>query len=222
MTKANIQSTATLLEEALALNRRHGLRGYEAGNLSHLGAVALRRCTMLLASARGGARTAAASSAGRAAFSALEYPLLLGSAAASAPASLGGRRDAGDRGAGGWGPENVDDDDDDADAALVANEARAAHTRRAANANTSASASSSGVGAMFLFADAGVLFASCLFERTVQSFVFAATAGCEPPAGLMFDGARTVAVELDETRSVAEIPDAVEDEARALARAVAK
>lgn len=66
---------------------------------------------------------------------------------------------------------------------------------------------STGVAATFLFAEAGVLFASCLFERAVQSFMLVSSQGCEPPRGFYFNGRKTVRVDLSEARSVAEVPE---------------
>ena len=61
------------------------------------------------------------------------------------------------------------------------------------------------------------MFASCLFERSVQSFLLVRTVGCELPPWMIFNGAKSVAVTLNTAPSVAEIPDEVEKEAVALA-----
>lgn len=53
----------------------------------------------------------------------------------------------------------------------------------------------SGVGSMFFFPEANVIFASCLFERTMQTFLFARREGpFELPEGMIFNGFKTVTV----------------------------
>ena len=61
---------------------------------------------------------------------------------------------------------------------------------------------------MFFFPQANLIFASCLFERTMQTFLFARREGpFDLPKGMMFDGYKTVRIEHHESQQQQEQED---------------